>query len=90
MSVHIVGIGTGTVFGTQSVLCASALIIYLMNHPVLLECFQRSVECGAVGSGKMLFKISEADRSLSIGQIFKNHEPHGGGLDISRFESMFC
>jgi hypothetical protein len=48
VGVHIVGIRTGTVLSAQPIFCTSTLIIDLMNHTVLLKCFQCSVECGTV------------------------------------------
>ncbi|MEX1062732.1 MAG: hypothetical protein WEC12_03950, partial [Balneolaceae bacterium] len=73
MDVHIIRIGAGAVVGTQGVFGAAAFIMNLMNQPVLLKCFKRTVQSGPVRAGKMIFKTGKTDGRLVLGQIIQNH-----------------
>lgn len=45
MSVHVIRIGAGAILGTKRVFRASAFVVDLVDESMLLEGFQRSVEC---------------------------------------------
>lgn len=90
VGVHIIGIGTRTVFGTKPIFCTSAFIVYLMDHSVLLKRFQRAIECGAVRVRKVLFQISKTHRGFPFSKIVKYHQPHRRWLNASGFKSLLC